>query len=202
MIDWYESRNRGQQIACVLVAIHNTDRTLNFTPTAAESVKGGATRENTGGASNFTRFLREELIPLLEEKYPIGTERLFIGHSFAGLLGSYILQHQTDIFQTYLLFDPSYWWDDYIMLREPVIHSGQKPAVFMAFSGAEEKVLIGDKPFQISSLLQRQISASPFFLKWYAEENHGSILARGLPVALSWYLQKIIDRKYINNDLD
>lgn len=190
LIDLYESRSRGKKLECVLVAVHNVDRALDFTPTSAESTKGGATRENSGGAPRFTQFLEEELFPFLGKNYPISGERLFVGHSFGGLLGAYILQRQPEMFGNYLLFDPSYWWDDQIMLKSEINTPEQKRAVFMAFSGQPENVLIDDRNIPINDVLRSRIGDAQFFLKWYAEESHGSIFTRGLPLALQWYLEE------------
>lgn len=71
-----------------------------------------------GGAKKLLRFIRKELIPKIETEYRADpAERLFAGISFGGLFGAYVLFHQTDTFNRYLLSSPSLWWDERITLE-------------------------------------------------------------------------------------
>lgn len=65
-----------------------------------------------GGAPAYSRFLREELAPLIERSYRTTQVRTYTGTSYGGLLGSLMLSNEdvaTPFFRNYLLFDGSFW---------------------------------------------------------------------------------------------
>lgn len=64
------------------------------------------------GAAAYGRFLREELAPLIEARYPTAGPRSFVGTSYGGLLGAILLTREdavTPFFSRYLLFDGAFW---------------------------------------------------------------------------------------------
>ncbi|MBU1011784.1 MAG: hypothetical protein KKG99_02160 [Bacteroidetes bacterium] len=75
--------------------------------------------ELTGGANNFVKFIKHELIPFAESKFSSDTsKRGFIGYSLGGLLCAYILYHDPGIFHYYLIGSPSLWWDNFSLINE------------------------------------------------------------------------------------
>ncbi len=113
------------------------------TETAGPSVVGG-------GAPHLLKFIREELMPLLAERYPLDLKTtVFSGVSFGGLFGTYTLLHQPEAFSHYLIGSPSLWWDDRVCFRFLNDYaSGQLPArVF--FSVGEEEVATEASPFHM-----------------------------------------------------
>ncbi len=98
----------------ILVGISNhQNRTRDLTPTVVEP-----SWEPNGGADLFLKFIGEELIPFIEEKYPVTDYRTLIGHSYGGLFAINTLLHQPELFENYLAIDPSLDWDDQLMLKE------------------------------------------------------------------------------------
>ena len=72
----------------------------------------------SGGAANFLSFIKNELIPVVEGKYPSDTlNRGFVGYSLGGLFGAYILSSEPQIFQHYLLGSPSLRYDNFVMIN-------------------------------------------------------------------------------------
>lgn len=64
------------------------------------------------GAPLYMKFLQEEFIPLMEQKYRITHERTYVGTSYGGLLGSILLTKEpveAPYFKNYMLFDGSFW---------------------------------------------------------------------------------------------
>jgi predicted alpha/beta superfamily hydrolase len=101
----------------IVVAILNTDRTRDLTPTHV--VNGVYGRfETSGGAENFTGFIGKELMPYIETHYPVAPYRTLIGHSFGGLFVINTLVHHTDMFNAYIAIDPSLWWDDQKIMKQ------------------------------------------------------------------------------------
>ena len=90
----------------IIVAIYNTDRNRDLTPTPSKNFK------TAGGAENFLRFLKTELVPYVDKTYPANGENILFGHSFGGLFAMYALLHEPQLFSSYLAVDPSFWWDN------------------------------------------------------------------------------------------
>ncbi len=105
----------------IVIAIPNTDRTRDLTPT--HSVRGldGKDSEffaSSGGGESFFKFLRDELIPRVEADYRTVPYRLLVGHSFGGLFAVDALLREPQTFQSYIAIDPSVWWDNHAVLRK------------------------------------------------------------------------------------
>jgi len=101
----------------VVVAILNTDRSRDLTPTHVLNGIYGRF-ETSGGAENFTGFIGKELMPYIETHYPVAPYRALIGHSFGGLFVINTLIHHTDMFNAYIAIDPSLWWDDQKLMKQ------------------------------------------------------------------------------------
>jgi enterochelin esterase-like enzyme len=62
------------------------------------------------GVDAYLKFLTKELVPAIEQKYPAGPVRGFMGVSLGGLLGAIQLSRETvgqPFFKIFLLFDPT-----------------------------------------------------------------------------------------------
>jgi len=105
----------------IIVAIPNTDRTRDLTPTNALVDPGGniiADFKTSGGGENFTSFIKTELIPHIDSAYHTAPYKLMVGHSFGGLTAINILLNHTELFNDYLVIDPSMWWDSHKLLNQ------------------------------------------------------------------------------------
>nr|WP_295876341.1 alpha/beta hydrolase-fold protein [uncultured Chitinophaga sp.] len=98
----------------IIVAIENTDRTRDFTPTHslnyldAENIGAFA---NSGNADLFRHFLEKELMPQIDSSYRTQSKNLIIGHSLGGLFAIHCLLEAPQLFAYYILIDPSWFWD-------------------------------------------------------------------------------------------
>lgn len=71
----------------------------------------------TGGASKFLKFIKDELIPVVEKKYLSDTlNRGLAGYSLGGLFSSFALLNEPQLFSHYLIGSPSLAYDDFIMI--------------------------------------------------------------------------------------
>lgn len=123
------------------------ERWRDLTPTRVpeqdypDSIAAGS-RGKSGGAANFLGFIKNELIPLVEAKYPCDTlDRGLFGFSLGGLFGTYVLATEPQLFHKYFLGSPTVRYDDFVMLERlketpPEIYSSVK-AVFVSV-GEEE----------------------------------------------------------------
>ena len=90
----------------IIVAISNTNRTRDLTPSADPEQAG------SGGAEQFTAFLEKELLPYIDSKYPTAPYRIFSGHSLGGLLVVNTLLHHPRLFNAYIASDPTIFWNN------------------------------------------------------------------------------------------
>lgn len=54
-------------------------------------------------------FLREELIPLLKDKYKIACQLTIVGHSFGGYFATYAFLKDNNIYNSCVAISPAYW---------------------------------------------------------------------------------------------
>jgi predicted alpha/beta superfamily hydrolase len=105
----------------IVVAIPNTDRTRDLTPTHTEAGFDGEPSpalENSGGNPAFFAFLTDELIPHIESRFRTMPYRVFVGHSFGGITTLNALYAIPETFDAYVAIDPSLWWDNEKLLRQ------------------------------------------------------------------------------------
>jgi predicted alpha/beta superfamily hydrolase len=99
----------------ILVAIPNTYinganmRDRDFLPQKV------ADNQLAGGADNMIAFLKNELIPYINKKYPTNGDNSLFGHSYGGLFTMYVLLTEPQLFNTYYCSDPSFWWNNNFM---------------------------------------------------------------------------------------
>lgn len=112
----------GRMPEMIVVAINNTDRTRDLTPTKAalrnEANGQPANFPTAGGADKFLTFIQKELIPQIESKYRTHPYRIFAGHSFGGLLALHAFLNHTEMFNAYLAVSPTMHWDDNLLSRQ------------------------------------------------------------------------------------
>lgn len=94
----------------LLVGIENTERRRDMTgPT--ENAEDRKIAPRVGGSALFREFLRKELMPLIKSRYRTTDETAIVGESLAGLFVVETFLREPDMFDTYIAFDPSLWWN-------------------------------------------------------------------------------------------
>ena len=186
MIEFLSVANGNSVIPeIIVVAIPNTDRIRDLTPSAVTQ------HPESGKAERFTSFLRKELIPYIDKKYPTTPYRMLMGHSLGGLFAMNTIVHHKDMFQSYLVIDPSLWWDNKKLLTQagPVVKtSGQFRGkdLFLATSDMGDTAKVGldtsAKKLPTRAILElidiltdKQENQLRFDHKVYKDENHGSV---------------------------
>ena len=104
----------------IVVAVPNTDRTRDLTPTRnANRPTGGddPSLRGSGGGDAFLAFLRDELILGIDAAYRTKPYRVLVGHSFGGLLSMHALLNEPELFQAHIAIDPSVFWDDHVLVK-------------------------------------------------------------------------------------
>lgn len=86
-------------------------RTRDLTPSVQSSFG------ETGRASDFLKYFRNELIPFIETNYHVTSDRGLAGSSFGGLFTLYAMLTETDLFNRYFLTSPSLQWDNGLLFK-------------------------------------------------------------------------------------
>ena len=92
---------KGRIPPMIVVAVGNTERTRDLTPThtiVGYDGKPDDSLESSGGSGKFFEFLRDELIPYVEKNYRTAPFRILDGHSFGGLFAIKVLLDSPDTF--------------------------------------------------------------------------------------------------------
>lgn len=200
----------------IIVAIPNTDRTRDLTPSFVKNVFGDSTFSRTsGGSENFTKFISEELILYIDANYPTAPNRTLIGHSFGGLFAINTLIHHPDLFTNYIAIDPSLWWDNQKMLKNAslIFNSDKlnKKSLYIAIAntmaeGMDLKSVAKDTTattvhvrsiLKFEDFIKDSESGLSFESKFYPTDDHISVPLIAEHDAIrwmfSWYRMKGLD---------
>src|SRR5690242_12442547 len=101
----------GEIRPVIVVGVPNTERRRDLTgPTTVHT--DSAIAPHVGGSAAFRRFFRDELMPTVERRYRTTSESSIIGESLAGLFIVETFLREPTLFDHYIAFDPSLWWND------------------------------------------------------------------------------------------
>lgn len=177
---------------CIVVAILNTDRTRDFTPTSSSARRDGSIhpedKPQGGGAEQFYRFLTEELRPEVERKVPCSGRYFLAGHSYAALFTLQTLLDHPESFEAFIAIDPSLWWDRGIFLKQAEIKIRQKnysgKQLYVAFA-TRQRPDVKLVQFSLADSLNMKIIPDMenqhlrVVFKKFPEEVHGTVALPG-----------------------
>ncbi len=130
----------GTSNALVIAIGYGNDRAVDYTPV----VGGGGAVEGGGGAEKFMLFIKNELIPEIENEYSVDTTRIsraILGHSFGGLFGAYAFSKYNMVFGNYILLSPSLWYEDEVVFKiekgNRIINKNNTQLVFLGLGEME-----------------------------------------------------------------
>lgn len=170
------SAANGTMRPFILVGIENTQRRRDTTgPTVNPEDRKIA--PVVGGSAAFREFIRDELIPAVNARYRTTGERAIVGESLAGLFVVETFFLEPSLFDTYVAFDPSLWWNN----EELVVNAakrlskraGSPKTLYLATSS--EKGLV-DPVRRLVEILKVNGTVA---VRWHYEpmpdETHGTI---------------------------
>lgn len=100
------SARRAAPMIIVGVDHAGVARLDEYTPTRDETKGGG------GRAADYVRMIREELKPLVDEKYRTRADETAVGgSSLGGLVSLYAALEAPDLFSAAAVMSPSVWWN-------------------------------------------------------------------------------------------
>ncbi|KZN56255.1 alpha/beta hydrolase [Pseudoalteromonas luteoviolacea] len=166
-------------------------RTRDYTPTFAPEETMGHSREAqqvSGQANSYVKFIETQVLPLVISQYRIDSSRkTFVGHSYGGLLGTYILLHQPELFSSYILGSPSFWYDNKVifeMEKNYAKHNSVLPATVRYFIGGKEGFMVTDLKEFMSILDKRQYKSFDYQHTVIPNTSHFSVFAQLLTEGL------------------
>ena len=160
----------------MLVGMQNTQRRRDLTgPT--DSAEDRKIAPVVGGAKAYRAFIRDELMPEVKRRYRTTGETAIVGESLAGLfvVETYLLEPQ--LFDHYLAFDPSLWWNGGALPRQAAaLLAKGAPGKRSLYLASSSETGIAVEVQRLSEVLEKQ---APPGLQWHVEkmpeETHGTI---------------------------
>jgi predicted alpha/beta superfamily hydrolase len=164
----------GSMRPFLLVGIENTQRRRDMTgPTRNPEDKKIAPL--VGGSAAFRRFIRSELMPVVNGRYRTTKETAVIGESLAGLFVVETLFVEPDLFDAYIAFDPSLWWNDSELVTGSRAFAAIASQKTLYFASSRE----GELQRLSRQLAERLRKSAPANLTWHHEpmpgETHATI---------------------------
>ncbi|ESP91977.1 MULTISPECIES: alpha/beta hydrolase [Pseudoalteromonas] len=159
-------------------------RTRDYTPTFAPKETQGhskAAQQVSGQANNYVKFIDSQVLPLIASQFRVDkTRKTFVGHSYGGLLGTYIMLHQPSLFESYILGSPSLWYDNKVifeMERRYAKHNKALPATVRYYIGGKEGGMVTDLKTFVGILDKRQYKNLDYQYKVIPNTSHFSVFA-------------------------
>jgi predicted alpha/beta superfamily hydrolase len=164
------SVGNGTMRPFLLVGIENTERRRDMTgPTTVEEDRKIAPR--VGGSEAFRRFIRDELMPQVRSRYRTTDETAIVGESLAGLFVVETFLLEPDLFDTYIAFDPSLWWNAQALVN-----------------GADERLRA--RPTLTKSLYIASSSEES------VAQRFAEVLSGNAPAGVRWHYEKMPEEKH------
>ena len=171
----------------ILVGIENTERRRDLTgfTTVAKDKKIAPV---VGGSEKFRSFITTELFPKIEKDFRTDGEKGIIGESVAGLFVTETLLLHPEIFDAYIAFDPSLWWNNHYLVKTASQNLSKFPQKNIKFwfagSGAKD-ISLHTRNLEKALRVQN----NPNFKWHYSDEpgeKHNTIFRATKEQALIW----------------
>lgn len=172
---------------CIVVGIANIDRQRDFTfPTRNEKDKDDF--PTTGKSSLFISFIKNELMPFIDQTYRTSGVNTISGQSFGGLLATEILFTQPEMFDNYLIVSPSLWWDDESILNCKIESKLQDQRVFIAVG--KEGEIMERVAKQLYEMLHSNLADNNISFMYMDDKSHGDALHMAAYTGFDFLFQK------------
>jgi predicted alpha/beta superfamily hydrolase len=182
----------------IVVGVPNTERRRDLTgPTRV--AKDSTIAPHVGGSAAFRRFFREELIPAIDRRYRTTAERAIVGESLAGLFVVEAFLREPELFDHYVAFDPSLWWNQAALVdssRQLIVspatpaRRAARPAYRRSIYFAGSRDDIGNNTARLAAVLR---AIAPPNTSWTyigrPDLTHGNIFRALAPAALAGALR-------------
>ena len=154
----------------IVVAVVNTDRNKDFTPTKLSQ------QPQSGGAEKFAAFFTDELFPFVKRNYRSSSYKILMGHSLGGTFATYTMLNYPEMFNAYISVSPYLMYDNNLMVRETEKKLKKK------YDGVKYFMTVGNEPpyfealdYFAKTLETRSPKGFEFEYSKYLDDNHGSV---------------------------
>jgi uncharacterized protein len=180
-----------------------TRRDLDLTPVRSEGEEKSMEEQHkrptpTGDAGNFHKFIKDELIPMVEKEYRADpSRRILVGHSYGGLFAVFALFEAPELFDTLIIGSPTLSYGNrYTFQREEAFAKEHKklPAkVYLYVAEPEESLndtTVTDT-LRLAAILQsRNYEGFMLVKQIFLDQNHCEVAAPGFQAGLKFALKK------------
>jgi predicted alpha/beta superfamily hydrolase len=197
----------------IVVAIPNTDRTRDLSPTFSGTDWEGTPTERfatSGGGEKFLSFLNEELLPEIDKAYNTMDLKVFVGHSLGGLLANHVFLANNTPFSAFISIDPSLWWNNFeyvnLLKENPSPNLSNTKSFFMASAHNSDSKIdssemrMSQTQFYNELLLKKADDLSVKF-KIYEDDSHNSVPLKALYDGLEFTFKDFKITPEIEDDL-
>jgi predicted alpha/beta superfamily hydrolase len=170
------SVGNGTMRPFMLVGIENTERRRDMTgPTDVAKDREIAPR--VGGSAAFRAFLRDELMPEIARRYRTTGETAIVGESLAGLFVVETFVLEPALFDTYIAFDPSLWWNGRRLLGQAKVALAAAPKLdnTLYLASSDEPDLAETAALLAGQLSEAGLAGLRLHYAAMPEETHGTI---------------------------
>ena len=149
--------------------------------------------DGTGEADRFYAFLRDELVPQIENRFGVSSnDRTLIGHSFGGLFALHAMFRSDRVFQKYVALSPSLFWGDGVVFAQEAAFARSTSELlgrlFVSVGGSEPEsnpvlepetsVKMVSNVRQLERLLERRsYDGLDWTVQVFPDEQHDSVVA-------------------------
>jgi predicted alpha/beta superfamily hydrolase len=143
--------------------------------------------KEAGGADNFLKFVKNELFPVINQNYKTNQDSIAImGLSLGGMLGTYILFTQPELFKGYIIIAPSLGWNNNSILKmEDEFYKNHKELnklLYMAYGSLDNNKVLVVNPSKdfMQTFQKRNYTGLKFVPEVLEGETHISVYATAL----------------------
>ena len=151
-----------------------------------------------GDALNFHQFIKEELIPFIEQTYRADpSRRILVGHSYGGLFALLGLFETRDLFETVVIGSPTLSYGNRFMFgrEEAFARDHQRLPARVYLYAAELEEALDDTTLtdtlRLAVILQsRNYEGFSLVRQVFPDQNHCEVAAPGFQAGLKFALKK------------
>jgi predicted alpha/beta superfamily hydrolase len=178
-------------------------RDLDLTPVRDEAQEKSMTEGFkrpvlNGDAGNFHKFIKDELIPFIEENYRADpAKRILVGHSYGGLFGLFGLFTTPDLFETLIIGSPTLSYGNRFTFQQEEAfakeHKQLPVRIYMYVGEFEEDIrdTTMTDTIRMAAILQgRKYEGLSLVKHVFLDQNHCEVAAPGYQWGLKHALKK------------
>lgn len=170
----------------IVVGVENTTRNRDF----INKKRDDFNLSEDGGADNYIKHLKNELIPYIDSAYRTQDFRLIYGHSLSASFGAYLMAKESELIDVCFAVDPAFWADTTMLsdfIQEVSDSTLNDNYFYFSHSLAGDMQMISANFTLLKELETNQTDKINWDFKYYQKEDHLSIRLRSLYDGLENY---------------